>query len=307
MIRLCRSTHQFLLFCNLLQIFACTQSQVWECVHRASGLRRCVKIIDNETLTAVEREVCRREVLLLKKVQGHEGIINVGEVYSSRKTYLVMDLATGGNLLSRVIQQEMLPEETVRRIAVTVLRAIRHLQSFNLCHNDIQPSNLVLNGMDEVALIDFGSTCASGQCLDSGALHTSYTSPEVASLNTCTPVSDIWSLGAVIYFCFFGQAPVPYSKRRSELTFPFNENVSRQAKQFMIACLHHDPTVRLTAEEALAHPWLQQETEQKSKFSWKVWWKKWFCKKEPTNDIPTPSTSGSSGVGLSSFTFSWRP
>ena len=217
-----------------------------------------------------------------------------------------MDLATGGNLLSRVIQQEALEEETVRRIAVTILRAIQHLQTLNLCHNNLQPSNLVLNGNDDVALIDFGRACAPGEELDLGSLHTSYTSPETIRLNTCTPVSDIWSLGAVVYFCFFGQAPVPYSKRRSELTFPYNENVSRQAKQFMIACLHHDPTVRLTAEEALAHPWLEQEQEQKSKFSWKLWWKKWFCKKEQTNDILSPSTSGSSGIGLSSFTFSWR-
>jgi serine/threonine protein kinase len=90
------------------------------------------------------------------------------------------------------------------------------------------------------------------------------------------------------------------------LTFPFNENVPRQAKQFMIACLHHDPTVRLTIDEALAHPWLEQEEETKAKLSWKLWWRKWFCKKEPSNDIFVPSNSDSSGIGLSSYSFSWR-
>mmetsp|Transcript_15706 Transcript_15706/g.29964 ORF Transcript_15706/g.29964 Transcript_15706/m.29964 type:complete len:403 (-) Transcript_15706:70-1278(-) len=286
------------------QIFSCTQSQVWECVHRASGLRRCVKIIDFDTLTPEEYEAARREVLLLRKVNGNDGIIGLREVYVNRKTYVVMDLATGGNLLSRVIQQEALPEETVRNIATTVLRAIQHMQALNICHNDIQPSNLVLNGMDRVALIDFGRACATGERLDHGALHTSYTSPEIVNFNSSSPVSDVWSLGAIVYFCFFGQAPVPYSKRRAELTFPYNENVSRQAKQFMIACLHHDPTVRLTAEEALAHPWLGQVMKQKETFSWKQFWKKWFCGKEPNNDINTPSTSGSSGAGFTSF--SWR-
>lgn len=265
-----------------------------------------MKIIDFNTLTPTEAEAARREVSLLRKVQGHEGIVGLRDVYVNRKTYIVQDLATGGNLLSRVIQQETLPEETVRHIAITILRAIQHMQSFDICHNDIQPSNLVLNGMDQVALIDFGRACAKGEGLDHGALHTSYTSPEVMNFNSCTPVSDVWSLGATVYFCFFGQAPVPYSKRRAELTFPCSENVSRQAKQFMISCLHHDPTVRLTAEEALAHPWLGQEMEERGafSFSWKEFWKKWFCRKEPNNDIRTPSTSGSSGAGLSSF--SWR-
>ena len=290
------------------QIFACTQSEVWECVHRATGLRRCVKIIDFDSLDRAEAEASRREILLLRKVQGHDGIIKLSDVYVNRKTFMIMDLATGGNLLSRVIQQETLSEDTVRRIAVTVLKAILHLQSFNLCHNDLQPSNLVLNGNDDVALIDFGRACAAGEELDQAALHTSYSSPEIIQLNACTAVSDIWSLGALLYFCFYGQAPVPYSKRRSELTLPYNENVSRQAKQFMIACLHHDPTVRLTAEEALEHPWLGQGQEQKSKLSssWKNWWKRWFCKKTGSNDILSPSTSGSSGVGLSSYSFSWR-
>lgn len=291
----------------VFQIFACTQSQVWECVHRATGLRRCVKIIDFDILTPPEIEACRREILLLRKVQGNEGVIKLSDVYVNRKTFVVMELATGGNLLSRVIQQEALDEETVRRITVTLLKAIQHLQKFNLCHNDLQPSNLVLNGNDDVALIDFGRACAAGEELHQGALYTSYSSPEIIQLNACTAVSDIWSLGAVVYFCFYGQAPTPYSKRRAELTFPYNENVSRQAKQFMIACLHHDPTVRLTAEEALAHPWLEQQLQEpKIKLSWKHWWKKWFCRKEPSNDILAPSTSGSSGIGLSSFSFPWR-
>jgi serine/threonine protein kinase len=289
------------------QVFACTQSQVWECVHRNSGIRRCVKIVELDTLTAAERASCQREIALLRKLQGHEGIITLKEVFMNRKAHIVMELATGGNLLSRVIQQETLPEDQVRRIAVSVLKALKHLQSFDLCHNDLQPSNLVLNGMDDVVLIDFGRACENGAALDYSALYTSYTSPEILNVNTCTPVSDVWSLGAIVWFCFFGQAPVPYSKRRAELTFPYCENVSRQAKQFMVACLHHDPTVRLTVEEALAHPWLQQDVEPKSsKFSWKLWWRKWFCKKEPSNDILTPSTSSSSGIGLSTFSFPFR-
>lgn len=292
----------------LLQVFQCTQSQVWECVHRATGLRRCVKIIDFDYLTNSEAEACRREASLLKKVQGREGIIRLCDIFeSTHRLYLVMVLGTGGNLLSRVIQQDALPEETIKKIAITVLQTIQCLQSLNLCHNDLQPSNLVLDGMDQVMVIDFGRACAVGEELDHNALHTSYSSPETATFNTCTPVSDIWSLGAVVYFCFFGRAPMPNSKRRTELTFPFNDVVSRQAKQFMTACLHHDPTIRLTAEEALSHPWLAQETNYVRKFSWKAFWKKWFCKKETSNEILTPSTTDSSGIGLSSFTFSsWR-
>lgn len=298
--------YRTILLFTYAQVFACAQSQVWECVQRTTGLRRCVKIVDFDTLTQAEKEACHREIALLQKLQGNEGIIKLHEVYMNRKAFIVMDLATGGNLLSRVIQQEMLPEENVRRIALTILQTLKHLQAFDLCHNGVEPSNLVFNGVDDVKIIDFGRTCTTGEALGYGALHTSYTSPEILNVNACTAVSDVWSLGAVLYFCFYGQAPIPYSKRRSELTFPYNEYVSRQAKQFMIACLHHDPTVRLTVEEALAHPWLEQETEPKLKFSWKQWWRKWFCKREPSNDILSPSTTGSSGIVLSPLSFSWK-
>jgi ser/thr/tyr protein kinase RAD53 len=110
-----------------------------------------------------------------------------------------------------------------------------------------------------------------------------------------SPQSDMWSVGVIVYFCLFGISPfspslvrvrsdihsirhddstsasielgrIPRGRlasriKKAEYSFPVSSpngpnRVSRQARQFIVSLIQVDPSVRLTAEEALAHPWL---------------------------------------------------
>jgi serine/threonine protein kinase len=164
-----------------MQIFQCEQSSVWECVHRSSGERYCVKIMDASSSAL-------HEVSMMEAAQTHSHILNIVQVMieddpregqspesfvppsnrcrrrrsnssvgtsnsnrarkdqtKSSKLYLVTEWMSGGNLLSFVIQNGRLEESTVQSIAVQLLRAVDHLHNVAfLNHNDLHPANILL-------------------------------------------------------------------------------------------------------------------------------------------------------------------
>lgn len=157
----------------LWQIFQCERSSLWECVHRSTGERFCVKIMD------FMDENVLHEVAMLKAAQGHGTVVELIQVFfedsynendvspgsehsrSSGKIYLIMEFMAGGNLLSFVIQNGGLSEDVVRRLAVELLQAVEHLHTVAfLCHNDLNPSNILLDDptCDSLKVSDFGSS-----------------------------------------------------------------------------------------------------------------------------------------------------
>jgi serine/threonine protein kinase len=254
----------------LSQIFRCESSILWECVHRESGQRYCVKIFDRRRLGSVqEQEAVEREINFLQNAQGHMGIVQLLDVIDdSEKVYVIMELMTGGNLLSKVVQQEGLCESTVKMIAKTLLLSVRHLHQLEICHNGLEPSNILLDATDGAKIGDFGHASRMGHMTGSPGT-AAYMAPEVLQGVAPNAASDMWSIGVLLYFCFFGQAPfVDQSAASSRAitssrihntyySFPTTEwnHVPRYAKQLISSLIHMDPTVRLTANEALEHPW----------------------------------------------------
>lgn len=205
------------------------------------------------------------------------------------KLYIVMEFYPRGNLLSEVVNihektgNAGLPENQAKHIAISILQGCKYFHSkLHICHNNLQPSNILLDGAGNAKICDFG--CARHQetasVFDYLDVAPAYAAPEVLSrLSYNTPQADMWTVGVVIYFVLFGKTPFGGSSSTSKLTvsrvhrvdytFPGSETsaVSRQAKQFLSALIQSDPTVRLTAQEALEHPWLAGDAVYKKKKS----------------------------------------
>jgi serine/threonine protein kinase len=222
----------------------------------------------------------KREVAMLEAAQSpQQNVVQLADVMVtapdciSPRLYIVMEMYEGNNLLSRVIQrQQAFPEDTVRRMATQLLQAVEYLHyTAGLIHCDLHPSNLLLDTSDHLYVADFGSAiCISEhdvpECSRIMMTRTVYTAPELQvhdgfCLNI-TPAVDLWSVGVVLYFCLFGQAPK--MQQLSPIQFPDGQ-VSRRAKQLISALLHADPTVRLTATEALRHSWLSEQEDRPSR------------------------------------------
>lgn len=261
-------------------MFKCDKSVIWECVERESNMRYCVKIIDLRSLgTSKEVKIARREVELLKAAQECPHVVRLVRVMEEcRKIYIIMEFCSRGNLLTNVVQQYHtgFPEHQVKNIAKSILQACQclHTQLY-ICHNDLQPSNILIDSQSNVKICDFGNALrqSSNSAIHHSDLNTAYVAPEVLSgVSYNTPEADMWTVGVLLYFMLYGQPPFgspsgsssfkSMTRRisKAEYSFPqepeWNTSVSRQAKQFVSALIHSDPAVRLTAAEALEHKWL---------------------------------------------------
>jgi calcium/calmodulin-dependent protein kinase I len=245
----------------LVQIFKSQRSSIWECVHREEGQRYCVKIFEGRQNTD--------EIAMLQASQLHRNIIPIHQVIESssstsgRKTCMILELMNNGNLLSRVIQQGPLEEHTVRILTEQLASALSHLHNTqNMSHNNLHPSNILLDGSDDsVKLCDFGAAVFTN---DGASIPLRKNFVFHAPEGHASAAADMWSLGVVVFFCLFGHE-VTFKVKHVDLLQSIHfdppagwNKISRQAKQFLTALLHIDPGSRLTADDALQHPWQTQ-------------------------------------------------
>lgn len=260
-----------------IQIYRCNISTIWECIHRENGTRHCVKVIDRRRFTSrTDEDSALKEIALLTALQKVDSprlveVVTVSE--DLHHFYIVMNFVEGGNLASLLSRDSFIGEQRVQQFARSLLEGVAQLHSISVCHNDLQPDNILLKSNDEVVLCDFG--CASYVDGDSSSASTrntkhgnlAYTPPEVILRNTSHGfASDMWSVGIILFHCLVGYLPFEDgSKRRLRekivrAEYDFNQKewhfVSRGAKQFLSSLLHPDPQVRMTVSEALVHPWL---------------------------------------------------
>lgn len=79
-----------------------------------------------------------------------------------------------------------------------------------------------------------------------------FTSPEMIHYQPYDQRTDVWSFGVIISFLLIGKAP-----SSSPFDFPQCQSLSDQAKSFLQSCVNVDPVNRITAADALNHPWFQ--------------------------------------------------
>ena len=222
-----------------------------------SLLVACCKILESYT----------SEVDLLQAAQG-PGIVDCHTVFlEDSKIYLVMELVTGGNLLSRLVQagnNNTLDQVTVKALAQNLFQGLQALHATGILHNDLNPGNVLLDATTDVPCIcDFGS---ASNILHPAAAHTrrvgSYTAPEVVKGQAPTEASDVYSVGAILYYCLFGRPPPTQQQQQQEALFDNGTvTLSRRCKQLLLLCLHPDASIRPTATEACEHAWLYEQRQ----------------------------------------------
>ena len=148
----------------------------------------------------------------------------------------------------------------------------------DIIHRDIKPENLlVLNKTDPVSntpivkLLDFGLSkhAGLGSVAKTFVGTPCYLAPEVEFTakgqgGTYGSPVDCWSLGAVLYVMLVARFPEferdPHNPQRITLKLPpaLWGNISEEAKDLIRGLMRYDPDERLTAREAMEHPWLRQ-------------------------------------------------
>jgi len=227
----------------------------------------------------------RKEIQLQKKLD-HPNICKIIESFEDRQNgrmYIVMELCTGGSLVSRMkTHRQGYGEQAAATLVEKMLSAVLYCHHHGVVHRDIKLDNMIYEDEREDAelkLIDFGFArhVRPGSEVMHDQLGTpSYMAPELWAERS-TPYDssvDMWAIGVVAYMLLSGQRPFHHQDkhekarmiREDALRFPdkYWGHISAEAKDFCNKLMQKDSDLRLSASEAVKHPWITSRSKAHS-------------------------------------------
>lgn len=200
------------------------------CGRDKNGTTMTVVSESNADMVNRYREKFKKEAEQLANMH-HPNIVRVTDVVKKDNDtiYYVMRYLSGGTLqrlVKPVKEQPGIPlvEERALKYIRQIASALGYMHSRNMCHFDVKPSNIMLDNKDNAVLIDFGlakNYTKNGEQTSSILMGASvgYAPLEQnsANLETFSPQSDIYALGATLYFLLTGHAPLAASFNQQEV------------------------------------------------------------------------------------------
>jgi eukaryotic-like serine/threonine-protein kinase len=231
---------------------------VWLAHDRLLGREVAVKEVTfPETLPHDEVDSLRARVLREARAAArlnHPGVIRLYDVLSEQgRAYIVMELVLAPSLAELVARQRPLRPELVARIGLQVASALEAAHRAGVVHRDVKPANVLVGEDGGVWLGDFGIAHVEGdpRLTVSGIIVGSpwYMAPEQASGGDIGPATDLWGLGATMYYAVEGQAPFERPSTLAALGAVVNEpprppQDAGALAPILMALLEKDPAAR---------------------------------------------------------------
>ena len=172
----------------------------------------------------------------------HPNIIGVIDIFEENDTvYYVMPYLTGGSLEDYVKKHGVLSESEAMNFIRQIASALKYMhEEEHICHYDVKPANILLDSKGNAVLIDFGISKnydASGHETTTTPIGMSegYAPIEQYQQNVeeFSPVSDVYALGATLYFLLHGKRPVSAVHRASGTDLMISDQLSQEIKDLI--------------------------------------------------------------------------
>ncbi|XP_053203133.1 calcium/calmodulin-dependent protein kinase type II alpha chain-like isoform X2 [Panonychus citri] len=249
-------------------------SIVRRCVQRSTGLEFAAKIINTKKLSARDFQKLEREARICRKLN-HPNIVRLHDsIQEEGYHYLIFDLVTGGELFEDIVAREYYSEADASHCIQQILESVNHCHMNNVVHRDLKPENLLLASKQKgaaVKLADFGlaiEVSGDRSAWFGFAGTPGYLSPEVLRKEPYSKPVDIWACGVILYILLVGYPPFwdedqhrLYAQIKAgayDYPSPEWDTVTPEAKNLINSMLTINPEKRITAAEALKHPWICQ-------------------------------------------------
>ncbi|XP_046455386.1 calcium/calmodulin-dependent protein kinase type II alpha chain isoform X5 [Daphnia pulex] len=267
-------------------------SIVRRCVQKSTGLEFAAKIINTKKLSARDFQKLEREARICRKLQhpniathepygghwrgkGDQALLRLHDsIQEESFHYLVFDLVTGGELFEDIVAREFYSEADASHCIQQILESVNHCHQNGVVHRDLKPENLLLASKAKgaaVKLADFGLAIevqGEQQAWFGFAGTPGYLSPEVLKKEPYGKPVDIWACGVILYILLVGYPPFwdedqhrLYAQIKAgayDYPSPEWDTVTPEAKNLINQMLTVNPAKRITAAEALKHPWICQ-------------------------------------------------
>ncbi|XP_026066618.1 calcium/calmodulin-dependent protein kinase type II subunit beta-like isoform X33 [Carassius auratus] len=251
-------------------------SVVRRCVKLSTGQEYAAKIINTKKLSARDHQKLEREARICRLLK-HPNIVRLHDSISEEGFhYLLFDLVTGGELFEDIVAREYYSEADASHCIHQILDSVHHIHQHDIVHRDLKPENLLLASKCKnaaVKLADFGLAIevqGDQQAWFGFAGTPGYLSPEVLRKEAYGKPVDIWACGVILYILLVGYPPfwdedqhkLYQQIKAGAYDFPSPEwdTVTPEAKNLINQMLTINPSKRITAQEALKHPWVCQRS-----------------------------------------------
>ncbi|XP_067370810.1 calcium/calmodulin-dependent protein kinase type II subunit gamma isoform X5 [Channa argus] len=251
-------------------------SVVRRCIKKSTGQEYAAKIINTKKLSARDHQKLEREARICRLLK-HPNIVRLHDSISEEGFhYLVFDLVTGGELFEDIVAREYYSEADASHCINQILESVSHIHQHDIVHRDLKPENLLLASKMKgaaVKLADFGLAIevqGEQQAWFGFAGTPGYLSPEVLRKDPYGKPVDIWACGVILYILLVGYPPfwdedqhkLYQQIKAGAYDFPSPEwdTVTPEAKNLINQMLTINPAKRITADQALKHPWVCQRS-----------------------------------------------
>uniref|UniRef100_A0A8C3F5U4 Protein kinase domain-containing protein n=1 Tax=Chrysemys picta bellii TaxID=8478 RepID=A0A8C3F5U4_CHRPI len=247
-------------------------------------VHRCVETVSKKTFLAKFVKVKGADQVLVKKeisilnIARHRNILYLHESFESlEELVMIFEFISGVDIFERISTTSFeLSEREIVNYVHQVCEALEFLHGHNIGHFDIRPENIIYftRRSSIIKIIEFGQArqLKPGDNFRLQFTSPEYYGPEVHQHDVVSTATDMWSLGVLVYILLSGINPFIAETNQQTIEniisaeYNFDDeafkDISIEAMDFIDRLLVKERKGRMTAAEALSHPWLKQRTEK---------------------------------------------
>ena len=213
----------------------------------------------------------KREIEILKIIK-HRNILTLYEIYESKDyIFLVMEYIPGKNLCEMIVTKRRFKEDEAKIIFVQIVDALYYLHKMNICHRNITSNHILfdINNIPKLISFSYSTFYSKNKELKDSFGSLCHACPEIISeLPYNAELSDIWSLGTVLYTMVAGY--LPFSEENDEKNkdliicgkVEYPNEMSNKLKDLLKHMMEPNPKKRYDFIKIMKHPWFKPFNEK---------------------------------------------
>ena len=233
-----------------------------------------IKIINKKSISKTDMENIRNQIDILKMATDEFVLKLLDIIENESYLYIMTELCKGGDLYSYLNQRSFkIPEAKAAKLIYKLAKSVSFLHTLGIIHRDLKPENILMTDMSDEADIRISDFCICKRLEPNettkeivGTL--GYMAPEVLMGKEYNYSADVWAIGVITYLLLTGYLPFDDEQEDKEVirktlfeSIPFYndswKNISSKAKEFVKKILKKDKEERISIEEILSDPWLE--------------------------------------------------
>ena len=237
-----------------------------------------IKIINKKAMSKADMDNIRNQINILK-IATDEFVLKLLDIIENESyLYIMTELCKGGDLYSYLNQRSFkIPEAKAANLIYKLAKSVNFLHALGIIHRDLKPENILMTDMTDEADLRISDFCICKRLEPNETTNEivgtlGYMAPEVLMGKEYSFSADIWGIGVITYLLLTGYLPFDDEEEDKEVirktlfeSIPFYndswKNISSKAKEFVKKILKKDKEERITIDQILSDPWLEDFNE----------------------------------------------